>query len=106
MSRKTSNVVPIAGASKRRPVHVKLERENCDFARPCPPDDMLMREWGERLRAAFATASPDFIDASLIQLVMVARLPGGSYSETAVNAALAFIEAVKPKDEVEAALAI
>jgi hypothetical protein len=44
--------------------------------------------------------------ASLSQLIMAARLPGGGLSETAVNAALAFIEGAKPRDEVEAALVI
>jgi hypothetical protein len=33
-------------------------------------------------------------------------LPGDGISEVAVNAALALIEAVAPKDEVEAALAV
>src|SRR3954453_2219399 len=48
----------------------------------------------------------DFVEASLNQLIMAARLPGGGLSETAVNAALAFIEGAKPRDEVEAALVI
>jgi hypothetical protein len=33
-----------------------------------------------------------------------ARLPFGGISETAVNAALAMIEAAAPKDEIEGAL--
>jgi hypothetical protein len=85
---------------------VKLDRVTCDYGRPCPPDDVQGREWGRRLKEAFATLSPDFIDASLNQLVMAARLPAGGYSEMAVNAALAFIEGAKPRDEVEAALVI
>jgi hypothetical protein len=40
------------------------------------------------------------------QLQGAARLPGGGISEIAVNAALAIIEAVAPRDEVEAALAV
>src|SRR3954471_3845731 len=70
------------------------------------PDDVQGREWCRRLKQAFATISPDFIEASLNQLIMAARLPGGGLSETAVNAALAFIECAKPRDEVEAALVI
>jgi hypothetical protein len=35
-----------------------------------------------------------------------ARLPGGGISELAVNSALAIIEVVAPKDEVEGALAL
>jgi hypothetical protein len=37
---------------------------------------------------------------------MAARLPGGGISETAVNAAIAFVEGAKPRDEIEAALVI
>jgi hypothetical protein len=101
-----SKLMPLPGDHRRPPVKLKLERVNCDFGRPCPPDDVQAQEWGRRLKQAFATVSPDFIDASLSQLIMAARLPGGGLSETAVNAALAFIEGAKPRDEVEAALVI
>jgi len=103
---KSTNVVPLARDERRAPVKVKLERVNCDYGRPCPPDDVQGREWCRRLKQAFATISPDFIEASLNQLIMAARPPGGGLSETAVNAALAFIEGAKPPDEVEAALVI
>jgi len=106
MTEKSTNVVPLAPDQRRPPVKVKLERVNCDYGRPCPPDDAQAQEWGRRLSKVFATVSPDFIDASLSQLIMAARLPGGGLSETAVNAALAFIEGAKPRDEVEAALVI
>src|SRR5215211_6100525 len=68
------------------------------------PDDIQTQEWRRRLKQAFATVSRDFIDASLSQVILAARLPGGGLSEMAVNAALAFIEGAKPRDEVEAAL--
>ena len=58
------------------------------------------------MKTAFGTASSAFVDASLIQLIAAARLPGSGISEIGVSAALAFIEAAKPADEVECALVI
>jgi hypothetical protein len=52
------------------------------------------------------TTSDDFVDASLCQLQAAAQLLGSGVSETAVNAALAMIEAAAPKDEIEGALAV
>jgi len=46
------------------------------------------------------------VNATLIQIQGASKLPCGSISETAVNAALAFIEGCQPKNEVETALAI
>jgi hypothetical protein len=94
--------------TRQAPVPVKLERVTSDYGRPCPPDGNG-KEWFQRLKQALGTVSPDFVEASLHQLVMAARLPGGGLgglSETPVNAALAFIEGAKPRDEVEAALII
>jgi hypothetical protein len=42
----------------------------------------------------------------LLQLQSAARSPYGTISETAINAALAMIEAAAPRDEIEAALAV
>jgi hypothetical protein len=84
---------------------VKLQRITCDYSRPYPPDG-LEKEWWDRLKSALGTASSDFVNATLGQIQNASRLPGGGVSETSVNAVLAFIEAAKPKDEVEAALAI
>jgi hypothetical protein len=50
--------------------------------------------------------SPDFVKSSLLQLQAAARSPLGTISETAINAALAMIEAAVPKDEIEGALAV
>ena len=52
------------------------------------------------------TVSSDFVNTSLLQLQAAARSPFGTISETHINAALAMIEAVAPKDEIEGALAI
>jgi hypothetical protein len=60
----------------------------------------------QRLKKALGTASSEFAEASLSQLILSARLPGSGLSETAVNAALAFIEGAKARDEIEAALVI
>ena len=45
------------------------------------------------------TVSSDFVNTSLLQLQAAARSPFGTISETHINAALAMIEAVAPKDE-------
>jgi hypothetical protein len=86
------------------PVSVRLRRINSEHARSYPPDQA--REWWQRLKNAFGTASSAFVDASLQQLIAAARLPNSGISETAVNASLAFIEDAKPQDEVECALVI
>jgi hypothetical protein len=66
----------------------------------------MTRDWWQQLNNALGTASSAFVNASLVQLIAAAKLPGGGLSETAVNASLAFIENAKPKDEVESALLI
>jgi hypothetical protein len=84
---------------------VRLQRLNCNEAKPYPPDGVT-HEWWQRLKNALGTASSPFVYASLMQLIAAAKLPGGGLSEIAVNASLAFIENAKPKDEVESALLI
>src|SRR2546421_12125879 len=49
------------------PVKVRLKRVTCDHAIPYPPDGQA-REWWQRLRNAFGTASSAFVQASLYQL--------------------------------------
>jgi hypothetical protein len=46
------------------------------------------------------------VNASLFQIQSACRSPWGGISEVAMNAALAMIEAVAPKDEIEGALAV
>jgi hypothetical protein len=60
----------------------------------------------ERLNKALGTVSADFVRTSLLQLQGAARSPYGTISETAINAALAMIEAAGPSDELEGALAV
>ena len=85
------------------PVRVKLKRVSCNHAIPYPPDGQA-REWWQRLKDAFGTASSAFVEASLYQLIAAARLPGSGICEIAVNASLAMIEGAKPQGKVECAL--
>lgn len=97
-----------AGASRTQgqaPVRVKLKLVTCDIANAHPPEGQ-QHEWLLRLEAALGTVSIDFVNAAIFQLQHAARLPASGISEIAVNAALAFIESVKPRNEMEAALAI
>ena len=107
MMRKSEETnMPVVAETKRRaPVRVKLKRIDCNRAKPYPPDGMN-QEWWQRLKDALGTCSSAFVEVSLFQLVAAARLPGTGISEVGVNAALAFIEGARPRDEVEAALVI
>jgi hypothetical protein len=98
-------VTRVPEGNARAPAKVRLKRLNCNEAQAYPPDGQ-QKEWWNRLKAALGTASSDFVSASLVQLVSAARLPLGGISQVAVNAALAFIESAKPREEVETALVI
>src|SRR3974390_343712 len=50
--------------------------------------------------------SGHWLKASSVQPITVARLPGRLISESATNAALAFVEGCRPINEMDAALAI
>jgi hypothetical protein len=104
MNKKRTQATVTAG-TRAGPVRVRLQRLNCDAAKPYPPQGMT-HDWWQKLNNALGTASSAFVNASLVQLIAAAKLPGGGLSETAVNASLAFIENAKPKDEVESALLI
>lgn len=94
-----------ASETERRPARVKLQRIDARYAKAHPPDGQQLAWWG-RLKAALATTSSAFVDATLQQLVEAARLPNGAISEIAVNATLAFIENAKPTSEIETSLLI
>ncbi|MEY9634162.1 hypothetical protein ABIF66_002391 [Bradyrhizobium japonicum] len=104
MSDNIPAAVPISKPSTRR-TRVKLRRISSDFSKPYPPDGDG-KLWWDRLKAALGTTSSDFVNATLVQIQKASRLPSGGISEMSVNAALAFIEATEPKNEIEAALAI
>ena len=106
MNKKLTATAPsVASGKVPAPVKVRLKRVNCDQAIPYPPDGQT-REWWHRLKNAFGTSSSAFVEASLYQLIAAARLPNSGICEIAVNASLAFIEAAKPRDEIECALVI
>jgi hypothetical protein len=92
--RVTTNSVVTGNAPP--PVRARLRRVNCNQAIPYPPDGQA-REWWQRLKKAFGTASSAFVEASLHQIIAAARLPNSGISEIAVNACLAFIEGAKPQ---------
>ena len=91
--------------SRKRPVRVKLRRADSYVAQAYPPDGESERWWA-RLNTALGTVSSDFVNTSLFQLQTAARSPFGNISETGMNAALAMIAAIAPKDEIEGALAV
>jgi hypothetical protein len=95
----------VASVARRPPIRVKLRRINADLAKAYPPDGETTA-WWDRLKRALGTTSSAFVNASLLQLQAAARLPFSGISETALNAALAVIEAAAPKDEIEGALAV
>jgi hypothetical protein len=104
MSKKlTSATTSVAAGKQPAPVRVRLRRLNCNNARPYPPNGQE-QEWWQRLKNALGIPSGAFVDASLQQLIAAARLPRSGISEVAVNASLAFIEAAKPRDEIECVL--
>lgn len=91
--------------SRGRPVQVRLQRITCAVSKVHPPRGDN-RQWWKRLQRALGTTSSDFVNAALFQLQATAQLPGSGISEMTMNAALALIEAAKPRDEVEGALAV
>jgi len=100
----TKPAVPCSSAEAHRPpVRVRLRRRSSQHAIPIPRDAQ-QREWWDRLKKAFGTASSEFVWASLQQLIGAARLPCDGISEVAVNAALAMVEGAKPRSEIECAL--
>src|SRR5206468_3304988 len=95
----------VATGNRPAPVRVRLRRLNANQAQPYPPDGDT-GVWLGRLKNALGTSSDAFVDTSLRQLQSAAQLPSSGISETALNAALAIVEAAAPNNEIEAALAI
>ncbi len=103
---KATHLSPVRGdVARTPPVRVRLKRINADAALAYPPDGDS-KVWWERLKRALGTCSSAFVNSALAELKAAARLPFGGISQDGVNGALAMIEAAKPKDEIEAALAI
>jgi hypothetical protein len=105
MTKEIKNLPTIGVEQRRRPVRVRLRRINANLSQNYPPDGQG-KFWWARLKKALGTASSDFVNASLFQLQVAAKLPCHGISEVAVNAALAMIEAAAPQNEIEGALAV
>jgi hypothetical protein len=105
MNKLSNPPASVAGQCRPPPVRVKLLSAYAYTEETAPPDGES-KDWGLRLNKALGTVSNDFIRASLLQLQGAARSPFGTISETAINAALAMIEAAAPTDELEGALAV
>ena len=107
MTNKSNNIpTSVAGRPGRLPpVRVKMCRTGAFVEKVYPPDGDS-KNWWQRLNKALGTVSSDFVNASLLQIQAAARSPFGTISETAMNAALAMIAGARPKDEIEAALAV
>jgi hypothetical protein len=106
LTQKSRTEVGLVGdRSRPPPVRVKLRRVHAHLSKPYPPDG-AEKVWWDRLKNALGTTSSAFVSASLIQLQTASQLPCGGVSEMGVNAALAVVEAAKPKDEIEGALAV
>jgi hypothetical protein len=77
----------------------------CSEAIPYPPAGQA-REWWQRLKNAFGTASSAFVGASLQQLIAAARLPNSGISEIAGTPAWHSSRAQSLEGEAECALVI
>jgi hypothetical protein len=105
MNKPSDSAMPVAGQRRLPPVRVTLLRSDAYAEQTAPPDGES-KDWWSRLNKALGTVSTDFVRTSLLQLQGAARSPYGTISETAINAALAMIEAAAPRDELEGALAV
>ena len=105
MNKPSDSAMPVAGQRRLPPVRVTLLRSDAYAEQTAPPDGES-KDWWSRLNNALGTVSTDFVRTSLLQLQGAARSPYGTISETAINAALAMIEAAAPRDELEGALAV
>ena len=79
---KSGGTVP----SPSEPVRVGLRRIHAGAAKPYPQNGPG-KVWWAQLKDALGTDSSDFVNASLIQLMAAARLPGGSICPIAMNSA-------------------
>jgi hypothetical protein len=105
VTKKTEGELAMAASKRRAPVRVKLQRINASLSRGYPPDGEG-KIWWAHLKRALGTASSDFVNASLLELQVAAQLPFGGISEVGMNAALALIEGVAPRNEIEGAIAV
>jgi hypothetical protein len=94
-------------ADRRRPVRTKVQSKRYG-SRTFVSTHADAAGFRTRLADALGSVSPDFLEASLHQLIQVAShcdcAEGGA--ELELNASLALVQSVRPTNELEAALAL
>ena len=103
-----NGALPTAGGEKRRRVtaHVYQSGGVGQFSATAPAGQ-TDEEWTMRLRCALGSHSKCFVDASLQRLMAACCPPRQAIpTSVSVSAALAIIESLEPKNEIEAALAV
>ena len=92
----------------RRPVSAQVYRSGDagEFGVRAPAGQ-TKKEWTVRLRKALGSQSKTFVDACLHRLITACCLPRQLLpTSTSVSAALALIESLEPRNEIEAVLAV
>ncbi|HEX5931429.1 MAG TPA: hypothetical protein VFY74_06735 [Methyloceanibacter sp.] len=87
-------------------VSIEVEKGEGRYAVKAPANQDK-RDWTRRLQKALGSRSKAFIVASLDRLLAACHLPRQLIpTSTSVSSALALIESLEPKNEIEAALAV
>src|SRR5262245_14577188 len=87
-------------------VSVEVEKEEGRYALRAPANQDK-KDWTRRLQKALGSRSKAFVVASLERLLAACHLPRRIIpTSTSLSAALALIESLEPKNEIEAALAV
>ena len=86
-------------------VSVEVERGEGRYAIRAPAHQDK-EDWLRRLQRALGSRSKAFVTASLDRLLTACHLPRQLIPTTSVSAALALIESLEPKNEIEAAMAV
>ena len=88
---------------RRRRVAVKVSSKGMALSISAPHSDESGQQY--HLLDAFGTASHDFLNATVSQMIEALRDREGTPNETSVNAALAIVDGIGPENEMEALLA-
>jgi hypothetical protein len=100
-------IVAATGRHKKRPPRVAIDiRQPADAVMEISPTHSDGQGWRTRLEDALGTASPEFVDAELVRLMIAFRDRAGIIDARAVNAVLAVVDGLKPQNEIEAMLAL
>jgi hypothetical protein len=100
-------IVTATERQRQRPprVAVNLRQPEKALVQTCPTHSDG-EGWSARLRDALGTSSAAFVDVELARLMTIFRDREGVIDGSAVNAALAVIDGIKPQNETEAMLAL